>query len=536
MIVEDQSEVVEFLSRPEAYGEWLSRVDRLDTHISIIFLVARSAFKLKRSVRLPYLDFSTVEQRRRMCEAEVRVNRRTAPDIYRGVVPVLRTSNGRLRLGQLNDPKGGDTVVDWLVAMERFDQSTLFDRLAVDGRLDRFAMEDLADAIARFHSDAQVCPEAGGAGLIDRIITSNAQCFDDPAAAFLDQARVEAVTAGSRKVLSAVADGLERRRRTGRVRHGHGDLHLRNIFLHDGSATLFDAIEFDPDLAKIDVLYDLAFLVMDLDHRGLRRHASILLNRYLDVTGDALGDGDGADGGGAGMRAASGLAAMPLFLAVRAAIRSHVDALASATLTDAKAAEAARDEAGSYLDRALAYLEPDSPRLVAVGGLSGTGKSRMARDMSPHFGAAPGARIVRTDATRKRLAGVELERRLGSAAYGPEMTQKTYAAVFAECRSVLAAGQSVIADAVFSDPGERMAIEEVARGAGVPFFGLWLEAPPDMMEQRVTRRRRNVSDATSWVVKLQMQYDLGDITWSRIDTSGSREDTLSAALVAANIG
>ncbi len=520
MLVEDQSEVMEFLSQPAAYGSKAPRVDRIDTHISAIFLVDDRAYKLKRAVRLPYLDFSTADRRREACQAEVRINRRTAPDIYRGVTAVVRDTDDGLRLvpdSELTDETAG-AVVDWLVSMLRFDEETLFDRLAAAGKLDRFAIEDVADAIARFHQAAEVRPDSGGAAMIASVIDSNAGCFTDPAADFLPKDRVELVTGRSRRALEEVSGTLEERRRNGRVRHCHGDLHLSNIFLHDGQATLFDAIEFRAEFSDIDVLYDLAFLVMDLDHRDLRRLASILLNRYLDATGDA-----------------AGLGAMPLFLSVRAAIRSHVTALSATQQGQAEAAEAERGEARIYLDRALRYLEPSPPRLVAVGGLSGTGKSRLARDMAPYFNSAAGARVVRTDSTRKRLAGVSLDTRLGSGGYSPELSRRTYEAVFEECRAVIAAGCSVIADAVFAAADERQAIERIAADLGVPFAGLWLEAPAEVMQERVTRRQRNVSDATPWVINLQLQYELGEITWARIDTTASREATLDRALAAAGV-
>lgn len=506
MIVEDQSEVITFLSHGDAYGLAGSPVDRVETHASVVFLVGERAYKLKRAVRFPYLDYSTSDLRRRCCHAEVRINRRTAPDIYRGVAAVTRDKHGELRLG------GDGSAVDWLVEMARFDEDTLFDRLARKGVLDRFAMEDLADRVARFHHDAEPRPGRGGRAMAAKIIESNTQSFRECPAGLLDPAGVAELAQQTWRALTEVEALLEDRRERGFVRHCHGDLHLRNIFLHNGQATLFDAIEFDPDLADIDVLYDLAFLVMDLDHRALPELASVVLNRYLDNTGDA-----------------DGLAALPLFLSLRAAIRSHVQAVAAAEQSVPDEATALAADAASYLDLARRYLMPAQPRLIAVGGLSGSGKSRLARELAPLVGTAPGARIVRTDSTRKRLAGIALGDRLGADGYTKAMNSRTYEAVFDECGRALAAGRSVVADAVFADLREREAIEQVALEAGVPFQGLWLEASPAVMEERVTWRRRNVSDATAWVVRLQMQYDLGPMHWRSLDTSGPREETLMRA-------
>lgn len=512
MIVEDQSEIIAFLLRPDSYGASEGLVERIDTHASVIFLCGERAYKLKRAVTFPYLDYSSLDARHRFCEAEVRINRRTAPDIYRGVVAVTREGDGRLQLG------GRGAAVEWLVEMARFDQDTLFDRLAQKGVLDRYAMEDLADTVARFHAMAERRPESGGRAVIATVIGSNAESFAELGGQTLEPESVRRLNEASWQALAAQEKLLEQRRRAGLVRHCHGDLHLRNIFLHHGQATLFDAIEFSDDMAEIDVLYDLAFLVMDLDHRGLRPLASILLNRYLDTTGDA-----------------AGLGALPLFLSLRSAIRAHVQTAAAENQRDEDRRQRRFEEAAGYLSRALDYLDPARPRLIAVGGLSGSGKSRMARQLAPHLGSPPGARVVRTDSTRKRLAGVSLGNRLGSAAYSKQMNDRTYAAVFEECRQVLAAGRTVIADAVFADPQERAAVEQVAADAGVPFRGLWLQASPEVMQERVTRRTRNVSDATAWVVRLQLQYDAGDVSWASIDTGGEREHSLAQALQALDV-
>jgi len=507
MHVEDQDNVIALLSRPDTYaartGATGTTVDLVETHVSVVFLTQDRAYKLKRSVVFPYLDFSTADRRRRFCEAEVRFNSRTAPGIYLGVVPVSRNNDGGLALDGDGEP------VDWLVEMRRFDEDTLFDRLADRGVLDRYAMEDLGDSIARFHYDAERLTDAGGRDATAAIIANNEQSFAEIPPGLLDADAVERVTAASRRALDACGALLDRRRADGLVRHCHGDLHLRNIFLYEGRATLFDAIEFNEDFANIDVLYDLAFLIMDLDCREFRDLASILLNRYLDVTGDA-----------------EGLAALPLFLSMRAAVRSHVDAMACTDQSDAHEAGVLRDRARHYLEKAEEYLAPAEPMLVAMGGLSGSGKSRLAREFAASLAPAPGARVVRSDSTRKRIAGAPLGSRLGPGGYTPEMTNRTFEAVYEEARVALAAGHSVIADTVFAGPQQRAAIARVAEDAGVPFQGFWLEAQPDIMMERVTNRKRNVSDATAPIVRMQLEYELGDIDWHRIDSSGSKENTM----------
>ena len=503
---EDQEEVIRFMACPETHGATANRVKRVETHVSHIFLVGARAFKLKRAVRFPYLAFNPPELRRAACMAEVKVNRRTAPRLYKGVVAVRRADDGSLRLG------GEGEAVDWLVEMERFDQDALFNRLARRGALDRHVMEDLAEVIAHFHQTAEVSLESGGHLGMVAIIDSNAQCFADFGASVLDVSRIEHLNAATRGALDDLGALLETRREAGCVRHCHGDLHLRNIVLIDGRPTLFDAIEFSQSMAQIDTLYDLAFLLMDLDHLGLKSGANVVLNRYLDITGDD-----------------DGLAALPLFCSVRAAVRAHVGAAGAANLSTAEEAGEQGEEARRYLDRACAYLEPRPPRLIAIGGLSGSGKSRTAREVAPFVGLAPGARVVRSDVIRKRLAGVDTFARLGPDGYTPELTERTYRTLFEDAARALETGHSVIADAVFARANERRAIADVAARAGVPFAGLWLESPPDVMMRRVANRRRNPSDATPDVVRQQQEYDLDGIDWRRIDSTGPKKQTVLRA-------
>ena len=503
-----QSATIDFLSRPESYGGSVSTVEMIKTHISHIFLVEDRVFKLKRDVHFPYVDFSTPELRRHYCEAEVAVNRRTAPQLYKGVVAVTQAEDGSLHLGGAGHP------VDWLVEMVRFDQETLFDRLAQNGQLSRAMMADLADVIARFHTDAERRPGTNFADSLARTVASDAAAFVEFGDGVFDKEKVaNLIDAENLAIRGRCGEVAAQRQAKGDIRHCHGDLHLRNIFLHEGVPTLFDAIEFNPLFSKIDVLYDLAFLLMDLDHRDMRRFGNCVLNRYLDITKDT-----------------EGLACLPLYLCMRATIRAHVTAAAASTIKDAVQGEKIRTEARAYLDLAIGYLNPPPPRLIAVGGLSGSGKSRLSRELAHYVGAAPGARIARSDVLRKRLAGVTPLTRLGADGYTKEMTQQTYQAVLSEVRTALAGGQSAIADAVFASPDERRAIANVARELNVPFQGIWLEAPPEIMTERARTRKADASDADADVIARQLSYDLGDMEWSRLDSSGSREETLARAM------
>src|SRR6516225_3324235 len=480
----DQRDVIDFLSRPSSYGVAVERVDIIETHVSLVFLAGDRVYKLKRAVKFPYLDFSSAEQRRIACEAELALNRRTAPELYLEVRALTRTANEGVSFGTEG------RVVDWVVVMRRFDQAALFDELAKTNRLNAPLMNELAHHIAAFHHAAEPRPGHGGAAA--------------PHAGFATQDIVE-IRQRSLERLAAVGAVLDRRRATGKVRRCHGDLHLRNICLLEGKPTLFDCLEFSDKLASVDVLYDLAFLLMDLEHRGLADFANRVLNRYLDLTGED-----------------DGLAAMPLFLSMRAAIRAHVTAAAIERAAPAVKPEVGA-EARSYLDLSVRLLRPRSYRVVAIGGLSGTGKSTLAAALAPSLGA----RVLRSDVIRKRLFGVAPETRLPASAYAPQVSRRVYRTLARQAADTLAANYSVIIDAVSLKPAERRSFAEIAAAAGVPFLGLWLMASEEAMDRRLRARRRDASDASPEVLAEQLRQNAGTMDWVRIDAGAGTKECLS---------
>ncbi len=298
---------------------------------------------------------------------------------------------------------------------------------------------------------------------------------------------------------SAVAPLLERREAQGKVRRCHGDLHLRNIVLENGKPILFDAIEFDDLLATIDILYDLAFLLMDFWQRGLHAHANLLFNRYLWRTPELEQE-------------LEGLAALPIFLALRAAIRARVVAALSDIAGSDHNAEAKR-----FFAATVAFLRPEPARLVAVGGLSGTGKSTLATVLAGAIGRAPGALHLRSDIERKRLRGADEYEKLPLDAYAPEVTARVYDRLLNLAETALRAGQSVIVDAVHAREDERAALAALAKKLGVPFTGLWLDAPVETLVARVEARQHDASDANAAIVRQQTALTLGTIDWMRLD-------------------
>ena len=505
MITQDQTAVIDFLASPSTHGG--VSVERIETHTAIVFLAGTRAYKLKRAVLFDYLDFSTPERRRVLCDAEVRLNRRTAPALYRGILAVTRERDRGLALG------GSGTPVDWVVEMTRFDQEALFDRLAAAGQLDHKLMPPLAAAIAEFHMVAERRADHGGKTGMAWVIKGNAAGFAEYGAAYLEPAACVRVTDAAGAELDRRGDLLDARRNAGSVRQCHGDLHLRNIVLLDGRPTLFDGVEFNDEISCTDVLYDLAFLLMDLWRRRLPRHANAVWHRYLAETGEL-----------------DGVALLPLFLSCRAAIRAKTSATAAQLQNEAPRRGELQELARDYLAMAESLLHPPGPCLIAIGGGSGSGKSTLALGLAPSVGAVPGAVVLRSDEIRKQLCGVSLFERLGPEGYSAQVSDRVYAAVAERARLTVSGGHSAIVDAVYLRPTDRQAIEQVAADASVPFVGLWLEAPESTLIERAEQRRNDPSDADASVVRMQRAPPNGMVGWHRLDATIPAEIVLQRAL------
>ncbi len=482
-------------------------VRRIDTHAGVVFLAGERALKVKRAVRFPFLDFSTLEKRKAACLAEIEANRPFAPELYHGVIAVTRGRDGTLALGGDGEP------VEWAVDMQRFDETKTLDRLADAGTIDLAMADELARGVAAAHARAPVVEAAPWIDALAEYIEQNETAFREYPALF-PQTAVDEFTAASRTAFARLRPLLVARGKDSLVRRGHGDLHLGNIALIDGRPVPFDALEFDALVASGDVLYDLAFLLMDLVERKLEAAANVVLNRYLAETrrGEDL----------------DALTALPFLMSMRAAIRAKVTA-ARAAVAPAVDRAAITRSATAYFELATALIAPPPPRLVAVGGLSGTGKSLLARALAPELLPHPGAVVLRSDVERKALFGAAETDRLPTEAYAPEITARTYAVLVDKARRTIAAGHSAIVDAVFSDAAERDAVAGIARANGVAFAGLFLTADLATRIARIGHRTGDASDADAAVARRQEDYALGSLDWRRADASGTPEETLAKA-------
>ncbi len=492
-----QEIVFAFLTDPATHPH----VQRIDTHAASVFLEGDRALKIKRAIRFPYLDYSTLEKRKAACDEELRISRPFAPQIYRRVVPITKGGDGSLEID------GRGTPVEYAVEMTRFDERQTIDHLAEAGPLDSGLVDAIADAIAASHLVAPRAPAAPWINSIPGIVDGNTRAFREAACFPADD--IDDLDEASHTVFAAIRGLLEQRGRQGLVRRCHGDLHLANIVLIDRKPVLFDAIEFDPGIASTDVLYDLAFPLMDFVRYGRQAAANTLLNRYLAQSADENLDA---------------LAALPLFMSLRSAIRANVLRARLGRNPDGNADVV--QSARAYFELARRAIRPPAPTLVAVGGLSGTGKSVLARALAPSVMPLPGAVVLRSDVLRKQLFKVNETDRLPEGGYRPEITGQVYETLVRRAVRALSQGHSVVADAVFAHEAERAAIRDAARKLNVRFAGLFLVADLATRLSRVGHREKDASDATPEIAGLQEKYNIGAVDWAIIDASGKPEQTL----------
>jgi aminoglycoside phosphotransferase family enzyme/predicted kinase len=468
----DQQEVADFLAG-------LAGGPPTETHVSAVFIGRDTVWKLKKAVRMPFLDFHTKAARAHFLQRELELNQPAAPDIYRDVVGITRKPDGSLEFSH-------DDPIDFVLRMARVPDRDFLDVMATDNRLTPALLDALADTVAAYHANRTPLHGRDAVETMRRITEGNTH------AALLARLPSDDVLAWKRQMMAAIKarqPWLAARPCADHIRRCHGDLHLGNLCLWDGKPVPFDALEFDENLATIDVAYDLAFLLMDLDHRVGRAAANRVMNRYVARTGDA-----DLPGG------------LPIFLSQRAMVRAHV--LASS-----------RQDGSAYLAAALAYLQPATPVTIAIGGLQGTGKSTLARALAPEIGPAPGALILRSDEIRKRLFGLPPEARLPQDAYNEEANTATNTALVEQAQTAAATGHAVIVDATFLDRTVRTTLADAIAPTGMRFLGIWLHAPMKLLEQRITARQPDASDATVAVLRLAARDDPGAGDWLPVDAT-----------------
>ena len=485
--------LIEALQSPAIWPDRPEQVRCVETHISWVLLTRDFAWKIKKPVTFNFLDFSTLEQRKHFCEEELRLNRRTAPDLYLGVVPIC---------GDPSAPviEGAGEPFEYAVRMRRFDDSRLLSNLVAEGQLRESLVDALAERIARFHASIPVATSDSPFGraadirrdAIDNFATIEQLAVDDAEhAAEIRHLREWTTTEADR-----LADVFEQRREDGFVRECHGDLHLGNIVELDDGPRLFDCVEFNAGFRWSDVISEIAFLVMDLEEHGEEQLARRLLNRYLERTGDY-----------------AGLNVLRFYLVYRAMVRAKIDMI---RLSDDSQPETLRRslqrEFGTYLSVADHDAERSPPALIITHGVSGSGKSVFAEQIVENSAAIR----IRSDIERKRLFGLdETDRVSGETAtelYSPAAHTQTYDRLAELAETVISAGFPAVVDATFLEPAQRSQFRELADRIQIPFLIVACSAPEDVLVERVTQREvadRDASDAGETVLRQQLQKDTG---------------------------
>ncbi|MCA9050032.1 MAG: AAA family ATPase [Planctomycetaceae bacterium] len=517
-IISGPAMLVDALSRPSAYPHPCQSIRVIETHISWVFLTGEFAYKLKKPVDFGFVNFSSVALRHFYCEEELRLNRRLAPDLYLSVLPVTHGADG-VRVG------GMGSAVDHVVCMRQFDQRKLLSHYP-DILNSRESVEDLADRLAGFHRHATPAPQASRFGDPEEVMQSVRDNFSVLLQAITNtDCCVKHLQQDAESEYQRLQPVLAARKQSGMVRECHGDLHLGNMFVEDHQITVFDGIEFNDDLRWIDIISDLAFMVMDLQDRGFDVAARRLLNRWLEMTGDYEGP-----------------ALLPFYCAYRANVRAKVDVVRmqqpGVTLSHQRHL---CSDCTAYLRLAGRYAVRHRPALVITTGPSGSGKSRAAQQLTE---AADVIRI-RSDVERKRLHGLEAAEQSGGVQktrlYSADSTAATYERLEQLAQTIIESGFPVVVDAAFLKHEQRLKFRRLADRLCVPFLILdfTTDVNPEVLRDRIARRRSSArpdaSEADEQV--LQQQLDHRDLlSPSELDQAVSSRETNVTAVTLERLG
>ncbi len=480
--------LIQALLKPRVYESPVTECRLIETHISWVILTGRFAYKIKKPVDLGFLDFSTLDKRRYYCNEELRLNRRLAADIYLAVVPIC---------GPENHPEiaGQGAAIEYAVKMREFPQAAQLDRMLKHDELGDRHVDAIARMIARFHRCVAVAGESSEFGTPQQVCQPVEENFTQIRQRITKQqtlALLDPIQNWSTRACQSLASTIIHRKRQGFVRECHGDMHLRNLAWVDNVPVAFDCIEFNPNLRWIDVISEVAFLVMDLQDRGQLVLAQRFLNAYLEQTGDY-----------------EGLALLPFYLTYRAMVRAKVAAIRlGQDGIEAQNQVAVLEEFSGYLTLAQHYIEVTKPCLIITRGLSASGKSTVTQHLLQHL---PAIRI-RSDIERKRLYQVPFNEEGGAAIYTAQATEKTYTRLMILTEKVLDAGQTVIIDAVNGNQRRRQQFHAIAAQRKIPYILLDFVVTPKTLRERIVQRPREVSDAGLVVLESQLKHwqDLPD--------------------------
>lgn len=510
MILYNQKEIIEALSNPKLYPtKWhVEEVTIRQSHIAILFLAGEYAFKLKRAVLLPNIDFSTPAKRRLACVQEMKRSTIYAPHLVLGIRSVRRLPNGRICIGG----KAGEEV-DTILVMKRIPDNAILGQILPSPYFDRFEVMDLAEQLAELHMKAKTFRTKWGMEDIQKTILETERVLSCFCPDVFDKHKLNTLMRTSLENLAKNARLITLRQKSGHIRKCHGDLLLCNIAYEEGKFLFFSPIEYSDTLDCIDTLYDLAFLMMDFEARGMRRLTNMFFNHYMAYMNDI-----------------GGYPLLPLYQSMRAATRAAV-CVKKSTMLEGEEKQQAIQNAKDYFDLAYHFMSSSQPVLIACGGLSGSGKSRIAREIGGLMNPAPGAVILRDDVVKKQINGCGVNEHFDRVFDTPIVEKVVYDVLRQQARTALKSGSCVIVDALFYNEKERVAIEELAKEMNVPFIGLWMDAPLSVRVDRIHARKRNPSNVTKRSeLEQQLSLETGDIQWNQVSTDKTREETVESVI------
>lgn len=474
--------IINFLSQENSYPHSvISPIEIKKTHSSIVFLTGSYAYKLKKPVNFGFLDFSTLEKRKQFLEAELKLNQSLSSDLYLEVLPISEIEN-QLILG--NDVN----IIDYVLKMRQFPQETLLSQLEEQDKLTPEIIQNLGKIVANFHQNTltnDYILSFGSIAQIKAAINENYQQTLPYIGTLQSQSQFNETQAFTTDYLTHKIDDFSQRQQQEKIRECHGDLHLNNICYWQDKIYIFDRIEFNESFRFVDVMYDIAFTIMDLDVKQQYFLSNLFLNTYLEQTGDW-----------------QGLQVLPLYLCRQAYVRAKVNSL---LLNDSSLSQQEREKAiesaKKYYNLALNYTQKSKPRLIIMSGLSGSGKTTIARKIASKINGIH----LRSDAVRKHLAGIKLDEKGTDNLYTDEMSIKTYQALLDIAEMLLKESFTVILDAKFDYQQWRLKAQQIAEKLSIPFHIIHCLADKETLETRLMQRQGDISDATPQLLGQQIQ-------------------------------